>query len=137
TLHYILSPNPLILADGPWTGASPKSYNATLFYETDTWQARVSAAYRGPYITQYPLQAGTCNPGVCDSPTINDFVGSKETLNVDASASWDVTKWASLTVDVLNITNQTSNRWAYQADPMVTSYASTGTQVFAGMRLTF
>jgi iron complex outermembrane receptor protein len=36
----------------------------------------------------------------------------------------------------LNLTNQTEDRWAYENEPVVTQYSSTGRQVFAGFRLT-
>ena len=53
-LQYILDPGqpappvmPQVDAGGPFLGASPKSANATLYYETPKWSARVSWAYRG------------------------------------------------------------------------------------------
>ena len=32
---------------------------------------------------------------------------------------------------MLNITNQTEDRWAYLDEPLVTQYSSTGRQIFA------
>ena len=72
-----------------------------------------------------------------DSPLVNDFLGSKATVNVDMSASYDITNWATLTLDALNLTNQTSNRWAYQATQDPTLYSSTGRQIFMGIRLKY
>ena len=136
-LNYILSPSPLVTAPGPFTGASPDSFNVTLFYETDRWNARVSTAYRSEYYTQYPIASGTCDPGFCDSPLVNDFLGSEATLNVDASFRYQVNDNIGLTLEALNLTNQTSNRFAYADDPVVTNYASTGRQFFAGLNMRF
>jgi len=147
-LSYIIDPGtattPQVVAEGPFIGASPKSANATLFYETPKWSARVSWAYRDRYVSGYPLAAGSCAPGLlpapqtgpCDAPLVNDFLGSEATRNIDAALKWQATEWLELTVEGLNLTNQTENRWAYQDDPLVTQYSSTGRQVFAGFRLT-
>jgi TonB-dependent receptor len=149
-LSYILDPGsitppaPQVVQNGPFLGASPKSANATLYYETPKWSARVSWAYRDRYVTTYPLAAGTCPPGLnpttnplipCDAPLLNDFVGSEATRNIDASVKLQVTDWLQFSIEALNITNQTEDRWAYQDEPLVTQYSSTGRQIFAGFRL--
>jgi iron complex outermembrane recepter protein len=145
-LQYILDPGntlvtpttparPQVTGPGPFTGASPNSANFTLFYETSKWSARASWAYRSEYVSQYPVAAGTCDPGVCDSPLVNDFLGSKATRNIDATVTWQATDFLSFTVEGLNLTNQTEDRWAYQDEPLVTQYSSTGRQIFAGFRL--
>jgi iron complex outermembrane receptor protein len=136
-LEYILDPSRNLTGTAPFLGASPESFNATVFYEVDTWSARVSASYRAGYQTTYPLGAGSCDPGVCDSPLINDFVGSDETLNVDASLTYNVSKNIVLTAEALNLTDQADSRWAYQDDPVVTSYGKTGRQYFVGARFVF
>jgi len=66
---------------------------------------------------------------------MNDFVGSKATRNIDAKVTWQTTDFLSFTVEALNLTNQTEDRWAYQDEPLVTQYSSTGRQIFAGFRL--
>ena len=136
-LEYILDPARNLTGTAPFLGASPESFNATVFYEDETWSARVSAAYRAGYQTTYPLASGGCDPGQCDSPLINDFIGSDETLNVDAAFTYKVTDNVTLTAEALNLTNQTDTRWAYQADPVIQNYASTGRQYFFGARFTF
>lgn len=136
-LNYILTPQPLLVAPGPFTGASPDAFNFTIFYETRKWNARVSTAYRAEYYTQYPIASGTCDPGFCDSPLVNDFVGSQATTNVDFSFRYNVNDNISLSAEALNLTNQTSDRFAYADDPVVTSYASTGRQFFVGLNMRF
>jgi iron complex outermembrane receptor protein len=136
-LNYILTPQPLVTGVGPFTGASPDAFNFTLFYEVPKFSARVSAAYRAEYVTQYPIASGTTDPGFSDSPLVNDFLGSEETLNVDASMTYKLSKQVTLTLEALNLTNQTTNRWGYADDPVVTNYGSTGRQFFIGARAVF
>ena len=136
-LNYILTPQPLVTGVGPFTGASPDAFNFTVFYEVPKFSARVSTAYRAEYVTQYPIASGTTDPGFSDSPLVNDFLGSKATLNVDMSMTYKLTDNVTLNFEALNLTNQTTNRWGYSDDPVVTNYGSTGRQFFAGARMTF
>ena len=136
-LNYILTPQPLVTGVGPFTGASPDAFNFTVFYEVPRFSARVSTAYRAEYVTQYPIASGTTDPGFSDSPLVNDFLGSDATLNVDMSMTYKLTDNVTLNLEALNLTNQTTNRWGYAEDPVVTNYGSTGRQVFIGARMSF
>jgi iron complex outermembrane receptor protein len=159
-LNYILDPGtvnargeqliPRTLGKGPFIGVSPDAFNATLYYETKRFRARVSAAQRKGYSTAYPIAAGSCSPGLtnspanpsvagteCNGPLINDFVFSRSTTNVDASVSFAFTDWVSLSVEGLNLTNQTSDRYAYDGQNAVTQYASSGRIYRAGVRFRF
>ncbi len=122
-----------IYGDGPWLGASPDAINFTVYYETEKWSARVSAAQRAEYYTTYPLAAGSCDPGICDSPLINEFGGSEATFNVDFAATYKPTKNITLSLEGLNMTNETSNRYAY-TNPVVSQYGSTGRVITFGIR---
>ena len=42
--------SPQVTTGGPFFGASPNSANATLYYETPKWSARVSWAFRDRYV---------------------------------------------------------------------------------------
>ena len=159
-LNYILDPGtvnaagqqvlPQIVGKGPFLGVSPDAFNATLYYETKRFRARVSMAQRKGYSTSYPLAAGNCSPGLtnspaspaaagtlCNAPLVNDFLYSRSTRNIDASMSFAVTDWASLTLEGLNLTNQTSDRYAYSGQDAVTLYASSGPIYRAGVRFRF
>lgn len=136
-LNYILTPQPLVTGVGPFTGASPDAFNFTVFYEVPKFSVRVSTAYRAEYVTQYPIASGTTDPGFSDSPLVNDFLGSDATLNVDMSATYKLTDNVTLNLEALNLTNQTTNRWGYADDQVVTNYGSTGRQVFVGARMRF
>jgi TonB-dependent receptor len=131
---------PATYAPGPFLGASPKSANATLYYETSKWSARASMAYRSGYVTTYPIATGACAPGAptptgpCSSVLVNDFIGSLATKNYDATFTYNVTDNLTFSLDGLNLSNQTDDRWVYQNDPLVAQYSSPGRQYFAGFR---
>ncbi|WP_291877919.1 TonB-dependent receptor [Caulobacter sp.] len=142
-LEYIVNPanarlgTPAVTAKGPFTGASPDAFNFTVFYEVEKFSVRLSSAYRAKYRTQYPIATGTCDPGFCDSPLVNDFLGNSSTFNLDGSMTYKFNKYLTLSVDALNLTNQAENRWAYQNDPVVTRYAAVGRSIFAGIRFVY
>lgn len=161
-LNYILDPGsattPQTTGKGPFLGVSPQALNATLYFETPKFRARVSVAKRQGYSTAYPIAGGSCSPGIipnptpltpaqvnannvaggyCTGPLVNDFSYSRGTTNVDASISYKFTKWFSITAEGLNLTNQTTDRYAYQGQEAVTQYASSGPIYRIGARLTF
>ncbi|HVZ28783.1 MAG TPA: TonB-dependent receptor, partial [Asticcacaulis sp.] len=168
-LTYILDPGarangvqtkPQITANGPWLNASPDAINFTLYYQSKKIDGRVSIAHREGYYTTYPIATGTCNPGLldptsaglangaagasasqtpCTSPLVNDFAGSQATTNVDASVTYSFTEHLQFRLEGLNLTNQTSNRYAYPktASPVVTLYSSPGTQITASVRFKY
>lgn len=67
--------------------------NATLYYETARWGARISEAYRGPY-----LNTAGANGNIGE--------GYDATNNVDFTAHYNITKNLKATLEGLNITNQ-------------------------------
>ncbi|MDE2163290.1 MAG: TonB-dependent receptor [Alphaproteobacteria bacterium] len=137
--HYIINSTSSgnTMADGPWNGASPDALNLTLYYDAPNWSGRVSSAYRSSYLYLYPVAGGSDVVGYGNSPLVNDFGYSKNTLNVDASFSYDVSESMEFTLDALNLTNQPDRRWAYVGSPQVTNYASTGREVYVGFRLKY
>lgn len=158
-LNYILDPGtvsaagvqtrPQVLGKAPFLGVSPDAINATLFYETKRFRARVSVAQRAGYAATYPLAAGSCSPGLttvgggtvesvgCDSPLINDFSYSRATTNVDASINVNLFKGLSVTAEGLNLTNQTTNRYAYSGQEAVSLYGNSGRVYRLGARFSF
>jgi iron complex outermembrane receptor protein len=142
-LTYILDPgsetSAPVLGKGPWLGASPNAVNMTLYYEDKRINTRVSLAQRDGYYTTYPLVAGPCAPGVvagvaCDTPLINDFGGSKDTLNVDFAFSYKLSSQLSFSIEGLNLTNQATSRYYYSENPVAALYGSPGRQLTVGFR---
>ncbi|MET3760070.1 TonB-dependent receptor [Sphingomonas sp. UYEF23] len=126
-ISYILTTNatgPALSA--PLVNASPNSANATLYYEDAKFSIRGSFAYRDQYLRSVPLRAG-----------LPDATGSFSTKNVDASASYKLTKHVQLTIDAINLTNQPTSFFDGQTRLDQQIYSSTGRQFFFGARYKF
>jgi len=143
-LQYIINGDTGASLEAPWLNVSPDAFNATVFYETKRWDARLSGAYRKGYIRTFPIATGTCEVGIntsaggpCNAPIMADFIGVENTFNLDASVGFQVADYLKLNLQALNLTNQTTNRWAYQAGHEVAAYMSTGRVLLVGVRLAF
>ena len=77
----------------PLVYLSKYSANATLYYETQTWGARISEAYRGRYLDS---AGGNGNIGE----------GYDATNNLDFSAHYNFSRHLKATLEGLNLTNQ-------------------------------
>ncbi|HYC73624.1 TonB-dependent receptor [Brevundimonas sp.] len=106
---------------------SPESWNATLYYEDDRLSARISAAARDAYTQNVPGRNG------------NQVEGKKETFNLDASASYQLSDQVELTFEALNLTDEFNHQFVGDgADRESTSvYHHTGRQYFVGARYRF
>lgn len=76
-------------------GLSKHSYNLTLYYETQSWGARVAAAYRSNYITA--VEAGSGD---------DDERGYHANTHLDFSAYYRLNTHIKLKLEALNLTNQ-------------------------------
>ncbi|HLT92784.1 MAG TPA: TonB-dependent receptor [Woeseiaceae bacterium] len=79
-------------------GLSNNSYNATVYYENETFAARLSAAYRDDYID------GTSGTG-------NRFEGFDGTFNLDFHASYVLNDNFEISFEALNLTDDYQDRW--------------------------
>ena len=106
---------------------SPASWNATLYYEDDAFSARVSAASRDGYIQNVPGRNG------------NAIEGKMETLNIDASASWQVSEQVELTFEALNLTDEENHQFVGDGlnRESTSVFHHTGRQYFVGARYRF
>ena len=91
--------NPPLTVVQPLVGLSPRSWNATLYYEHGRAKARVSGAYRAGYLSTVPGGNG------------NDVRGKFSTFNLDASASFEITEQLSASIEGINLTDQFDDRW--------------------------
>lgn len=125
-LYYLSSGIGAASVKDSLANVSPKSVNATLYYEDDTFQARVSIAYRDEYLFQLPIKS-----------TLQDSYGFYATTNVDASASYKLSDNLKLTFDALNLTNQKGDQWSGKVRKSQRVYSETGRQFFLGAAYTF
>lgn len=109
----------------PLTGQSPRSLSATIYYEDGPFQARLSAVSREEYLTLVPAANG------------NDFEGKADVLNVDFSASYDVSDQFTLTFEAINLTDQFDERWISSARHNNLNYEHTGREFVFGGRYKF
>ncbi|WP_443748574.1 TonB-dependent receptor [Asticcacaulis solisilvae] len=108
----------------PLPGLSKNSYNATLYYETPKWGARLAANYRSKYITSVP------------GGNYNDVAGVNESFNLDASAHYNLSRHLTLTFEALNLTNQADDEYVNSTN-RVYNYTKSGQQFLAGLRYTY
>lgn len=100
------------------------SANATLFYETETWGARVSGAYRDKYRDGI---GGNGNVGA----------GYQESLNMDAAAHYFVTPDLKLVVEGINLTDEPIDQYTDLEAERSTSYTTSGRTFTFGVSYVF
>ncbi|HEY7639000.1 MAG TPA: TonB-dependent receptor [Steroidobacteraceae bacterium] len=118
-------PLPQATVKNDLTGLSKSAYNATLYWENETFSARVAAAYRDDYLTTVP---GRNN---------NDVEGTIETLNVDFSATWTVTPALDVTLEGLNLTDEFQDQYVGSQGDRLSYYHHQGRQYLLGARFKF
>jgi TonB-dependent receptor len=113
---------------------SRDAFNATLYFENERFGVRVSAAYRGPYLTTVPGR----NMVIPATSSSDRFVeGTNETLNIDFSSSWRVTDNLELTAEALNLTDEYQDQYVDQEANRLSYYHHQGRQYMVGARFKF
>lgn len=109
-----------------FTGISKTSYNATLYYETSLWGARISASHRSLWYSGHdfgnPMSAGT--------------QGYQPSTYVDAAAFYNISKSLQLTFDAINLTNQKDTQFWGQNEYLYNQTQS-GTTYMLGLSYKF
>ena len=107
------------------TGISPVSYNATVYYDTKAWGARVSMSHRDRWYT-----------GHAANPMSADTRGLEGSTYFDAAAFWNITPKVQFTLDAINLTNQKDTQFWGQARYLYNQNQS-GTTYLAGLSYKF
>lgn len=105
---------------------SPESWNATLYYDDGRFSVRGSVAYRSDYLQRVPAQN-----------VVNDVEGKNSTLNVDASASFQVTDNFTLTLEGINLTDEFNDQFVDRDRNSPSVVHHTGRQFYFGGRFKF
>jgi len=109
------------------TGLSKNSYNSTLFYEGEKLGARVSYTHRDGYYTQVPASVQGFS-----------FHGMDAVDTLDASISWKIDDHLEVSLEGINLTNETSNEWVgTTAWKLPLTYTQTGREFLLGLRYKF
>lgn len=108
-------------------GLSETSYNLGVFYENDTFGARIMVNDRDDYLTGGPAE-GNLNQATT-GPT-----------RVDFSSSYNFSEMFDFTLEIINLTNEKER--LYTNGPMgdldlVREYNTTGTEIIFGVRASF
>jgi TonB-dependent receptor len=103
-------------------GLSRSTTAATLYYEHEKLNARVSLATRDRYLTTAIGRDG------------NDMEGTNATSNIDASLSYALSDQWKLTFEALNLTNEVDDQWVDDAGNRLTYYHETGRQYYLGVQ---
>ncbi|ACE83111.1 TonB-dependent receptor [Cellvibrio japonicus] len=101
---------------------SVNTSSATLYYEKDAFQARISLASRSGYLTNARGRDG------------NSAEGTHSTHNVDASASYQLNDNWRFTFEALNLTNEADDQWVDSNDYRLSYYHETGRQYYLGVQ---
>ncbi len=104
---------------------SVNTSSATIYYEKNDFQARVSLASRGGYLTNARGRDG------------NSAEGTNSTHNVDASASYQLNDNWRFTLEALNLTNEADDQWVDTNDSRLSYYHETGRQFYVGAQYKF
>jgi TonB-dependent receptor len=106
----------------PMPGLSEKSYNMTVYYENERFDARVSYNHKGEYVESI---------GYNMYPIWRDDYGQ-----VDVSIGYRVTDNIKLSLKGINLTNQATT--GYTMDPAFpTMYERSGRRISLGLRADF
>jgi TonB-dependent receptor len=104
-------------------GLSKYAANATIYYEDEHWSARVSGAFRTPYLIRVPGQE-----------TGTDADGFDRTFNLDASVQYTVNSHLKLTIEGVNLTDQYESEFNDTVRDLPYYYHHTGREILFGAR---
>ena len=124
-ITYLVSPTSNATITDDLLNMSPKSWNATLYYDDDTFSARVSASKRSSFLTRVPGQNN------------NDVEGKNATLNVDASISYKINDRLTVTLEGVNLTNEANDQFISRARNSPVVYHVTGREFLLGASYKF
>ncbi len=110
------------------TGLSKHSWNATLFYEGQTFSGRISATNRDDYLIQVP---GT------EQGFTSDVHGQNGNTFIDASIRYTISDQLELSLEGINLTNEASETWVGANSRLPLDYSETGRQYMLGLRYKF
>jgi len=125
-LYYLSAGVTATTTHDQFVNVSPSSVNGTLFYDDEKFSAHLSIAYRDAYLTALPFKS-----------EVPDGNYSYATTNLDASASYAISKHLKITADALNLTNQPADQYSGRVRKAQRVYSKTGRQFFLGAAYTF
>lgn len=124
-IDYAVSPTSTTVITDDLLNLSPRSWNATLYYDDGVWSGRVSASARSDFLTRVPGQNN------------NDVEGKAGSFNVDMSVSYKINKNLEVTFEGVNLTNQPNDQFISRVRDSSVVYNVTGREFLVGARYKF
>lgn len=124
-IQYVVAPGSNATITDDLLNLSPRSWNATLYYDDGAFSARLSASKRSSFVTRVPGQNN------------NDVEGKNSTFNVDLSLSYKVNDKLEVTLEGVNLTNEANDQFTSRARNSVVVNNVTGREYLAGLRYKF
>ena len=125
-IEYVTSATNAALITDDLVNLSPRSWNATLYYDDGRFSIRGSVAYRSDYLQRVPAQN-----------VVNDVEGKNSTLNIDASASFAINDTITLTAEAINLTDEFNDQFVDRDRNSPSVIHHTGRQFYLGARVRF
>lgn len=123
--NYTLVDEAVLDSGSPMRNVSKDSYNFTLYWEGEKFQARISNSYRGEYYTNTNSNSPWQNRKVDDS----NYVG--------VSASYDLTDQLRITFKGVNITDESKHEYETEGVARLVLDHSAGASYFVGASYKF
>ncbi len=124
-IDYQVSPTSSAVIRDDLLNLSPRSANATLYYDDGQFSARVSASKRSGFLTRVPGQNN------------NDVEGKNGSTYFDVSVSYKVNDRLEFTLQGVNLTDEPSDFFVSRARNDAVSYNVTGREFLLGARYKF
>lgn len=124
-IEYVVSPTSSATITDDLLNLSPKSWNATLYYDDGSFSARVSASKRSSFVTRVPGQNN------------NDVEGKNSTVNVDLSVTYKINNQWEISFEGSNLTNQANDQFISRLRDSVVVNNVTGREYLLGVRYKF
>jgi iron complex outermembrane receptor protein len=125
-IDYVASATSTAIITDDLVNLSPRSWNATLYYDDGRFSIRGSVAYRSDYLQRVPAQN-----------VVNDVEGKNSTINVDASASFAINDHITLTAEAINLTDEFNDQFVDRDRNSPSVIHHTGRQFYIGARVRF
>jgi iron complex outermembrane receptor protein len=125
-IAYVTSATNAVPIRDDLVNLSPQSWNATLYYDDGRFSIRGSVSYRADYLQRVPAQN-----------VVNDVEGKNSTLNVDASASFNLNDNITLTAEAINLTDEFNDQFVDRDRNSPSVVHHTGRQFYLGARFRF
>lgn len=117
-----LDSNNNVIANADLTNLSRNTFNGTFYYDDKTLQMRVTVSNRSKYLNSVPASYD------------NDYGVTRGSFNVDAAASYKFDDHLMVTLDAVNLTDESSFSYVDSVGKRANSWSKTGRVFYLGVK---